>query len=108
MAAKALELLLEALPRVRRLAILLDVANPVNAEVTRQAEAAAGSLGLEAFPVAIRRAEDIVPAFDRLEERAFCYRQRPGAEQHCFHQHFGGGRAAADDLHRKGIRAGRR
>jgi len=42
----------------------------VNAEVTRQAEAAAGSLGLEAFPVAIRRAEDIVPAFDRLEERA--------------------------------------
>ena len=69
-AAKRLELLREAVPRFRRLAILVDAGNPVNVEEARQVEAAAGSLGLEAFPVAIRRAEDIVPAFDKLEERA--------------------------------------
>jgi putative ABC transport system substrate-binding protein len=70
MAAKRLELLREAVPRFRHLAVLVDASNPVNVEEARQAEAAAGSLGLEAFPVAIRRAEDIVPAFDKLEERA--------------------------------------
>jgi putative tryptophan/tyrosine transport system substrate-binding protein len=70
MASKRLEALREAVPGLRRLAILVDTGNPVSVEEARQAEAAAGKLGLEAFPVAIRRAEDIVPVFDKLEERA--------------------------------------
>jgi ABC-type uncharacterized transport system substrate-binding protein len=70
LAAKRLELLLEAVPSFRRVAILFDVGNPVNVEEARQVQAAADKLGLEAIPIAIRRAEDIVPAFDRLKNRA--------------------------------------
>jgi ABC transporter substrate binding protein len=67
LAAKRLELLLEAVPGVRRVGILVDVGNPVNVEEARQVQAAADKLGLEGFPIAIRRAEDIVPAFDGLK-----------------------------------------
>jgi putative tryptophan/tyrosine transport system substrate-binding protein len=70
MAAKRLELLREAVPGVRRLAILVDVRNPVNAEEARQVQAAADKLGLEAFPIVIRSAGDIVPAFEELKNRA--------------------------------------
>jgi putative tryptophan/tyrosine transport system substrate-binding protein len=70
MAAKRLELFHEAVPGFRRLAILFDDGSPVNIEETRQVEAAAGKLGLEAFPIAIRRAEDIAPAFDEFKDRA--------------------------------------
>ena len=70
LAAKRLELLLEAVPGFRRVAILVDVSNPVNVEEARQVQAAADKLGIEAFPLAIRRAEDIVPAFDGLRSRA--------------------------------------
>jgi putative ABC transport system substrate-binding protein len=69
LAAKRLELLLEAVPGFRRVAILVDVGNPVNVEEARQVQAAADKLGLEAFPIAIRRAEDIVPAFEGLKDR---------------------------------------
>jgi putative ABC transport system substrate-binding protein len=55
---------------LRRLAVLLHDENPVNVEETRQVQAAAAELGLESFPVAIRRAEDIAPAFEGLKERA--------------------------------------
>jgi putative ABC transport system substrate-binding protein len=70
LAAKRLELLLEAIPGFRRVAILVDVGNPVNVEEARQVRAAADKLGLESFPIEIRRAEDIVPAFDGLKNRA--------------------------------------
>ena len=70
LAAKQLELLLEAIPGFRRVAILVDVGNPVNVEEARQVRAAADKLGLESFPIEIRRAEDIVPAFDGLKNRA--------------------------------------
>jgi putative tryptophan/tyrosine transport system substrate-binding protein len=56
MAAKRLELLREAVPGFRRLAILVDVGNAVNVEEVRQVQAAADKLGLEGFPIAIRRA----------------------------------------------------
>ena len=69
-AAKRLGLLREAVPGIRRLAILLDDSNPVNVDETRQVQAAAAALGLEAFPLAIRRAEDIIPAFEGLKDRA--------------------------------------
>jgi putative tryptophan/tyrosine transport system substrate-binding protein len=70
LAAKRRELLLEAVPGVRRIGILVDVGNPVNVEEARQVQAAADKLGLEGFPIAIRLAEDIVPAFDGLKNRA--------------------------------------
>jgi putative ABC transport system substrate-binding protein len=70
LAAKRLELLLEAVPGVRRIGILVDVGNPVNVEEARQVQAAADKLGLAGFPIAIRLAEDIVPAFDGLKNRA--------------------------------------
>jgi putative tryptophan/tyrosine transport system substrate-binding protein len=70
MAAKRLELLREAVPGIRRLAILVDVGNPVSVEETQQVQAAADTFGLKSFPLAIRRAEDIVPAFDGLKDRA--------------------------------------
>jgi putative tryptophan/tyrosine transport system substrate-binding protein len=70
MATKRLELLREVVPTLRRLAVLLHDENPVNVEETRQVQAAAAELGLESFPVAIRRAEDIAPEFEGLKERA--------------------------------------
>jgi ABC-type uncharacterized transport system substrate-binding protein len=70
MAAKRLELLREAVPGIRRLAILVDVGNPVSVEETQQVQAAADTFGLKSFPLAIRRAEDILPAFDGLKDRA--------------------------------------
>src|SRR5258705_7958174 len=70
MAAKRLELLREAVPGFRRLAILADDSSPVNVEETRQVQAAADDLGLKSFPIAIRRSEDIVPAFEGLKDRA--------------------------------------
>src|SRR4051794_28209955 len=60
----------EAVPGIRRLAILVDDSSPVNVDEARQAQAAADSLRLESFPLAIRRADDIVPAFDGLKDRA--------------------------------------
>jgi ABC-type uncharacterized transport system substrate-binding protein len=70
MAAKRLELLREAVPGIRRLAILVDVGNPVSVEETQQVQAAADTFGVKSFPLAIRRAEDIVPAFEGLKDRA--------------------------------------
>src|SRR5262245_7301154 len=69
MAAKRLELLREAVPAFRRIGILVDVGNPVNVQEMHQVQAAADKLGLAAIPIAIRSAQDIVPAFEGLNER---------------------------------------
>jgi putative ABC transport system substrate-binding protein len=70
MAAKRLEVLREAVPGVRRVAILVDDSNPVNVEEARQVQAAANEIGVKSVTLAIRRAEDIVPAFEGLKDRA--------------------------------------
>ena len=70
MAAKRLELFREAVPGLRRFGIFFDASSPVNVEEMREAQAAAGKLGLDAFPIEVRRAEDIAPAFDMLKDRA--------------------------------------
>ena len=62
LAGKRLELLREVLPNVRRLAILTDVTYPAAVLETRQAEAAARTLGLQFVALEIRQAEDIAPA----------------------------------------------
>ncbi len=69
-AGKRLELLREAVPGLRRLAILANVSSPQGVLEMREVQAAARTLGLEVATSEIRRAEDIAPAFDALKGRA--------------------------------------
>ena len=69
-AAKRLELLREIVPGLRRLAILGNVSGPAVVLDMREAEAAAGTLGLEVITSEIRRGDDIAPAFAALKGRA--------------------------------------
>jgi putative ABC transport system substrate-binding protein len=70
LAAKKLELLREAVPDFRRLAILANGASPASLLEMGEVEAAARALSLDVVPMEIRRAEDIVPAFATLKGRA--------------------------------------
>src|SRR6516165_6332200 len=63
LAGKRLELLREAVPGLRRLAIMANVSNPGPVLEMGKVEAAARRLGLEAITFEIRRAEDIGPGF---------------------------------------------
>src|SRR5260370_25169877 len=67
---KKLELLREAVPDLRRLAIIANVGNPASVLDMGEAQATARALGLEVTTSKIRRAEDISPAFDALKGRA--------------------------------------
>jgi putative tryptophan/tyrosine transport system substrate-binding protein len=68
--AKRLEILREAVPGLRRLAILVNVGNPFSVLEMREAQAVASALGVEAVILEIRRAEDIAPAFETSKGRA--------------------------------------
>jgi putative tryptophan/tyrosine transport system substrate-binding protein len=70
LAAKKFELLREAIPSFRQLAILANVASPASVLEKDEVEAAARTLSLNVVPVEIRRAEEIVPAFVALKGRA--------------------------------------
>jgi putative tryptophan/tyrosine transport system substrate-binding protein len=70
LAGKRLELLREVVPRLHRLASMFDVGNPQPALEMDETQAAARTLGLEVAPLEIRRAEDIVPAFEALKPPA--------------------------------------
>jgi putative tryptophan/tyrosine transport system substrate-binding protein len=70
LAGKRLELLREVVPRLRRLAILVDVGYPAAVIEMREVQAAARTLGIEVAPLEIRRAEDIASAFEALKARA--------------------------------------
>ena len=67
---KRLELLREVVPSFRRLAIMVNVGFPDAVLSARAAKAAAQSLGLEIATLEIRRAGDIVPAFESLKDHA--------------------------------------
>jgi putative ABC transport system substrate-binding protein len=69
-AGKRLVLLREVVPALRRVAIIVNVGNPAAVLERGEVQAAAKTLGLEAVPLEIRRAEDIAPAFDALKGRA--------------------------------------
>ena len=69
-AAKRLELLREFVPGLRRLAMLVNVGNPVVLLELGEVQAAARALGLEVITLEIRRGEDIAPAFEGLKGRA--------------------------------------
>jgi putative ABC transport system substrate-binding protein len=70
LAGKRVEILREAIPGLRRLAILANVANVAVVLEMRDAQAAARSLGYEVITMDIRQAEDIAPAFETLGDRA--------------------------------------
>jgi putative ABC transport system substrate-binding protein len=67
---KRIELLREAVPGLRRLAVMGNAGNPVIVLEMGEFRAAASTLGLEAAMLEIRRAEDIAPAFEALKGRA--------------------------------------
>jgi putative ABC transport system substrate-binding protein len=69
-ATKRLELLREILPGIRRLAILVNGGNPGAALELGEVGTATRAFGLEVSTVEIRRAEDIVPAFEVLKGHA--------------------------------------
>ncbi len=69
-AGKRLELLREAVPRLRQLAIMFDAGYAATVREMGEAQSAARSLNLEVAPQGIRRAEDIAPAFDALKSQA--------------------------------------
>jgi putative ABC transport system substrate-binding protein len=69
-ASKRVELLREAVPALRHLAIMANVDNLNALRELGEVQAAAGAFGLEATTSEIRRAEDIVPAFEALKGRA--------------------------------------
>jgi putative ABC transport system substrate-binding protein len=66
LAGKRLELLREIVPGLHRLAVLGNVGNPFTVHELREVHAAARTLGLEVVILEIRRAHDIMPAFDTL------------------------------------------
>src|SRR5262249_31409610 len=65
--SKKLELLREAIPRLRRLAIMFNAGYSEAGRERRAAKASAGPLGLELTPLEIQRAEDVGPAFEGLK-----------------------------------------
>jgi putative tryptophan/tyrosine transport system substrate-binding protein len=70
LAGKRLELFREVVPRLRRLAILVDVGYPAAVIEMGEVQAAARTLGIEVAPLEIRRAEDIAPALEALKANA--------------------------------------
>jgi hypothetical protein len=68
-AGKQVELLREVIPGLRRLAVLANLSNAVSALEMGEVQAAAKALGLDVVTLEIRRAEDIVPAFETLNRR---------------------------------------
>ena len=70
LAGKRLELLRELVPDLRRLAIMADIGNPFSVLELGEVQTAAKTLGLEVLTLEIRRAQDIMPAFDALKDRS--------------------------------------
>jgi putative tryptophan/tyrosine transport system substrate-binding protein len=67
--SKKLELLREAVPGLRRVAILGNVGYAASVIEMSEVQAAAHVLGLDVARLEIRRAEDIAPAFATLKDR---------------------------------------
>src|SRR5215475_3714374 len=70
LAGKRVELLREVVPQLRRLAILFNADNTQPVLEMGETQAEARRLGLEIAPLAIRRADDIAPAFQDLKAKA--------------------------------------
>jgi putative ABC transport system substrate-binding protein len=66
LAGKRLELLREVVPRLRRLAIIVNAGYPSAVLEMGEVQTAARTFGLDVTPLEIRRDEDIAPAFEAL------------------------------------------
>ena len=64
LAAKAVQLLKETLPKIRRLALMWESTNPAAARGAADAQTAARSIGLRTLPILISNAEDAEQAFE--------------------------------------------
>ena len=69
-AGKRLELLRDVVPKLRRLGILFDAGYAAAVQEKGEVQALARTVGLEAVPQEIWRAEDIASAFDALKSKA--------------------------------------
>ena len=69
-ATKRLELLREAVPALSRVAILANAGYPASILEMAEVEAAARTFGLASNKFEIRRAEDVIAAFERLKGRS--------------------------------------
>jgi putative tryptophan/tyrosine transport system substrate-binding protein len=67
---KRLELLRDAVPNLRRLAIIFNANYPSTVRETGEVQDVARTLGLEVAPHGIRRTEDIAPVFETLKSQA--------------------------------------
>ncbi len=68
--SKKLELLREAIPGLRRVAIMANVGYPISALEMRDVQRVARKLGLDAITAEIRRPEEIAPIFESLRNQA--------------------------------------
>jgi putative tryptophan/tyrosine transport system substrate-binding protein len=67
---KRLDVLREAMPKARRLAIMANIDNPIGVLEMGQARAAARTLGFEEHLLELRRPEDIEPAIESVKGHA--------------------------------------
>ena len=70
LAAKRIELLREIVPRLRRLAVMANVAYPAAALEMGEVQAAASTLGVEVSAFDVRESKDLGPAFEALKSQA--------------------------------------
>jgi putative tryptophan/tyrosine transport system substrate-binding protein len=70
LAGKRLGLLREAVPNVRRLAVMANVGYAASAAEMSEVRAMAGKIGLDMVAMDIRRSEDIEPAFTAVKGQA--------------------------------------
>jgi putative ABC transport system substrate-binding protein len=70
LAGKRLELLREAMPGLRRLAIMANADYPPSMRELEEVETAARALSIETIALKIQQGADIAPAFDALNGRA--------------------------------------
>jgi putative ABC transport system substrate-binding protein len=70
LAGKRLELMREAIPNLRRLAVMANAAYPPAMQELNEVEASAQLFGIETIALKIRQAADIAPAFEVLNGRA--------------------------------------
>jgi putative ABC transport system substrate-binding protein len=66
---KRLELLKDLLPRIARVAVLWDAANPYPAAVFRETERAAQTLGIEVQSLEVRGPDDLASAFEAAKRQ---------------------------------------
>jgi len=63
LSTKQLELVREIVPRIRRVAVLFDPANPVNIPAWKEMEGVAPGLRIQLLPLEVRGPEEYEPAF---------------------------------------------